>query len=274
MNSDYQSLASALTALQTSLGKTNINLTTAREPLLRAVTKIQNNLTSSVTSQIGLTSQMQAMKKALTEPIFQMQLAASVTIASNVREALTINNSAIQELTKSIQNSLIDFSSRFSAEFSSALQNISFCENYVEIPENLYSFTIHEDEYQHEIPITNVAPVAKRCITLEFFLSCILPNIIALFAVWLTIHYHNVDVSNQNTTAQAEAAMFDCYTESLDQLNASISALSDYLESCSKLRPDSCSVVATNSNTVLEDDKSDFAAVDESDNPDMLLQPE
>ena len=177
------------------------------------------------------------------------------------------------QLILTISN-LVDFSSHISTVFSSILENISFQQEYVEVPEYLYSFVAHENENPQEIPLTVETPLPKRRITLEFFLSCILPNIIALFGVWLTIYYHNIDASSQNTAAQAEAAMFESYTESLNRLNDSVSALNDYLVSQSKLSPDSCSTVATSSNAVPVAAESDSATAGESENLDMPQQPD
>ena len=80
--------------------------------------------------------------------------------------------------------------------------------------------------------------------------------------------------NSQNTAAQAEAAMFESYTESLNRLNDSVSALNDYLVSQSKLFPDSCSTVATSSNAVPVAAASDSATAGESENLDMPQQPD
>jgi hypothetical protein len=68
--------------------------------------------------------------------------------------------------------------------------------------------------------------------------------------------------------------MFESYTESLNRLNDSISALNDYLVSQSKLSPDPRSTVATNSNAVPVVNESDSATPGESENLDMPQQPD
>lgn len=115
-----------------------------------------------MSSQISLVSQVQAMYEALLTPIQKMQLTMNATITN----ALAVNSSAIQALTKNIQNNLITLSSHFSTYFSSILENISFHENYIEVPESLYAFTIHENEYQQEVPLTDIFQSPKKHITL------------------------------------------------------------------------------------------------------------
>lgn len=266
-----QSFTAVLSAFQISLEKMNTDLTAAYSPIIQSVSQMQSILASAMVPQLALTTQMRAMQEALLAPIQKMQDSMNAALTNNITNALAINNSAIQDLTKNIQNSLVNFSFHFSTDFSSILENISFYQEHVEVPEYLYSFTVRESECRHGVALTAaVTPIPKRRMTLEFFLSCILPNIIALFSVWLTIYYHNIDTSSQSTTTQAELAMFECYTESLHQLNASVSALNDYLESQLKLNPDPCSVVATDSNAVLEENKFDSATAGESDNLDTL----
>ncbi|MCQ4758380.1 hypothetical protein [Enterocloster bolteae] len=274
MNNNHQSLIAAVSAFQSSLEKMNTDLTTAYSPIIQSVSQMQSALAYAMYPQISLANQIQAMHEALLAPIQEMQISMNRVISNDIANALALNNSAIQDLTKNIQNSLVDFSSHISTDFSSILKNISFHQEYVEVPEYLYSFTIHGNEYPQEVPLTAEAPIPKRRMTLEFFLSCVLPNIIALFSVWLTIYYHNVDTSSQSTTVQAELAMFESYTESLNQLNTSVSALNDYLVSQSKLYPDSCSGVATDSNAVREVNESDSATAGVSGNLDMLQQPD
>ena len=265
MNTDYQSLIAAISAFQNSLEKMNVDLTAAYSPIIQSISQMQSILASAMYPQAILTTRMQDMLNTLLIPIHEMQYSVNVS---------TANDFVIQELTKDIQKNLVNFSSHISTAFSSILENISFHQEYVEVPEYLYSLTIHENEYPQEIPLTVETPLPKRRITLEFFLSCILPNIIALFSVWLTIYYHNIDASSQNTSAQAEAAMFESYTESLNRLNDSVSALNDYLVSQSKLSPDSCSSVATNSNAVPAAAESDSATAGESENLDTPQQPD
>ena len=266
MNTDYQSLIAAISAFQNSLEKMNVDLTAAYSPIIQSISQMQSILASAMYPQAILTTRMQDMLNTLLIPIHEMQYSVNVSIANSIANSLTANDFVIQDLTKDIQKNLVNFSSHISTAFSSILENISFHQEYVEVPEYLYSLTIHENEYPQEIPLTVETPLPKRRITLEFFLSCILPNIIALFSVWLTIYYHNIDASSQNTSAQAEAAMFESYTESLNRLNDSVSALNDYLVSQSKLSPDSCSSVATNSNAVPAAAESDSATAGESEN--------
>ena len=274
MNTDYQSLIATISAFQNPLEKMNANLTSAYSPIIQSTSQMQSILASAMYPQAILTTQMQDMLNTLLIPIHEMQYSVNVSIANSIANSLTANDSVIQDLTKDIQKNLVNFSSHISTAFSSILENISFHQEYVEVPEYLYSLTIHENEYPQEIPLTVETPLPKRRITLEFFLSCILPNIIALFSVWLTIYYHNIDASSQNTSAQAEAAMFESYTESLNRLNDSVSALNDYLVSQSKLSPDSCSSVATNSNAVPVASESDSATAGESENLDTPQQPD
>ena len=274
MNTDYQSLIAAISAFQNSLEKMNVDLTAAYSPIIQSISQMQSILASAMYPQAILTTRMQDMLNTLLIPIHEMQYSVNVSIANSIANSLTANDFVIQDLTKDIQKNLVNFSSHISTAFSSILENISFHQEYVEVPEYLYSLTIHENEYPQEIPLTVETPLPKRRITLEFFLSCILPNIIALFSVWLTIYYHNIDASSQNTSAQAEAAMFESYTESLNRLNDSVSALNDYLVSQSKLSPDSCSSVATNSNAVPVASESDSATAGESENLDMPQQPD
>ena len=68
--------------------------------------------------------------------------------------------------------------------------------------------------------------------------------------------------------------MLESYTESLQQLNTSISALNDCLVSQQKSYPDSCSVIATGSNAVLEENEFEHATVGKPDNLDTPQQPE
>ena len=274
MNTDYQSLIAAISAFQNSLEKMNVDLTAAYSPIIQSISQIQSILASAMYPQAILTTRMQDMLNTLLIPIHEMQYSVNVSIANSIANSLTANDFVIQDLTKDIQKNLVNFSSHISTAFSSILENISFHQEYVEVPEYLYSLTIHENEYPQEIPLTVETPLPKRRITLEFFLSCILPNIIALFSVWLPIYYHNIDASSQNTSAQAEAAMFESYTESLNRLNDSVSALNDYLVSQSKLSPDSCSSVATNSNAVTAAAESDSATAGESENLDTPQQPD
>ena len=274
MNTDYQSLIAAISAFQNSLEKMNVDLTAAYSPIIQSISQMQSILASAMYPQAILTTRMQDMLNTLLIPIHEMQYSVNVSIANSIANSLTANDFVIQDLTKDIQKNLVNFSSHISTAFSSILENISFHQEYVEAPEYLYSLTIHENEYPQEIPLTVGTPLPKRRITLEFFLSCILPNIIALFSVWLTIYYHNIDASSQNTSAQAEAAMFESYTESLNRLNDSVSALNDYLVSQSKLSPDSCSSVATNSNAVPAAAESDSATAGESENLDTPQQPD
>lgn len=274
MNTDYQSLIAAISAFQNSLEKMNVDLTAAYSPIIQSISQMQSILASAMYPQAILTTRMQDMLNTLLIPIHEMQYSVNVSIANSIANSLTANDSVIQDLTKDIQKNLVNFSSHISTAFSSILENISFHQEYVEVPEYLYSLTIHENEYPQEIPLTVETPLPKRRITLEFFLSCILPNIIALFSVWLTIYYHNIDASSQNTSAQAEAAMFESYTESLNRLNDSVSALNDYLVSQSKLSPDSCSSVATNSNAAPVASESDSATAGESENLDTPQQPD
>ncbi len=274
MNTDYQSLIAAISAFQNSLEKMNVDLTAAYSPIIQSISQMQSILASAMYPQAILTTRMQDMLNTLLIPIHEMQYSVNVSIANSIANSLTANDFVIQDLTKDIQKNLVNFSSHISTAFSSILENISFHQEYVEVPEYLYSLTIHENEYPQEIPLTVETPLPKRRITLEFFLSCILPNIIALFSVWLTIYYHNIDASSQNTSAQAEAAMFESYTESLNRLNDSVSALNDYLVSQSKLSPDSCSSVATNSNAAPVASESDSATAGESENLDTPQQPD
>ena len=274
MNTDYQSLIAAISAFQNSLEKMNVDLTAAYSPIIQSISQMQSILASAMYPQAILTTRMQDMLNTLLIPIHEMQYSVNVSIANSIANSLTANDFVIQDLTKDIQKNLVNFSSHISTAFSSILENISFHQEYVEVPEYLYSLTIHENEYPQEIPLTVETPLPKRRITLEFFLSCILPNIIALFSVWLTIYYHNIDASSQNTSAQAEAAMFESYTESLNRLNDSVSALNDYLVSQSKLSPDSCSSVATNSNAVPASAESESATAGESENLDTPQQPD
>lgn len=274
MNTDYQSLIAAISAFQNSLEKMNVDLTAAYSPIIQSISQMQSILASAMYPQAILTTRMQDMLNTLLIPIHEMQYSVNVSIANSIANSLTANDFVIQDLTKDIQKNLVNFSSHISTAFSSILENISFHQEYVEVPEYLYSLTIHENEYPQEIPLTVETSLPKRRITLEFFLSCILPNIIALFSVWLTIYYHNIDASSQNTSAQAEAAMFESYTESLNRLNDSVSALNDYLVSQSKLSPDSCSSVATNSNAVPAAAESDSATAGESENLDTPQQPD
>ena len=274
MNTDYQSLIAAISAFQNSLEKMNVDLTAAYSPIIQSISQMQSILASAMYPQAILTTRMQDMLNTLLIAIHEMQYSVNVSIANSIANSLTANDFVIQDLTKDIQKNLVNFSSHISTAFSSILENISFHQEYVEVPEYLYSLTIHENEYPQEIPLTVETPLPKRRITLEFFLSCILPNIIALFSVWLTIYYHNIDASSQNTSAQAEAAMFESYTESLNRLNDSVSALNDYLVSQSKLSPDSCSSVATNSNAVPAAAESDSATAGESENLDTPQQPD
>ena len=274
MNTNHQSFIAAISAFQSSLEKMNADLTAAYSPIIQSTSQIQSILASAMYPQAILTTQMQDMLDTLLAPIHEMQCSMSTSITKEIANSLAANNSVIQDLAKDIQNNLVDFSSHISTVFSSILENISFQQEYVEVPEYLYSFVAHENENPQEIPLTVETPLPKRRITLEFFLSCILPNIIALFGVWLTIYYHNIDASSQNTAAQAEAAMFESYTESLNRLNDSVSALNDYLVSQSKLSPDSCSTVATSSNAVPVAAESDSATAGESENLDRPQQPD
>ena len=271
MNTTHQSLAASISALQSSLEKMNADLTA---PFIQSISQMQSMLASASYPQINFTNQMQVMLDTLLEPIHEMQRSISASIANDIANALVIDNPAIQDFVKEIQSNLVDFSSRISDDFSSMFENISFRQYYVEVPESLYSFAAHENKYPQEAPLVTDSPLPKRRITLEFFLSCILPNIIALFSVWLTIYYHNIDASSQNTAVQAEAAMFESYTESLNRLNDSVSALNDYLASQSKPFPDSCSTAATNSDAVSEVTESDSATAGESENLDMPKQPD
>lgn len=274
MNTNHQSFIAAISAFQSSLEKMTADLTAAYSPIIQSTSQIQSILASAIYPQAILATQMQDMLDTLLSPIHEMQCSMSTSITKEFANSLAANNSVIQDLAKNIQNNLVDFSSYISTVFSSILENISFQQEYVEVPEYLYSFVAHENENPQEIPLTVEPPLPKRRITLEFFLSCILPNIIALFGVWLTIYYHNIDSSSQNTAAQTEAAMFESYTESLNRLNDSVSALNDYLISQSKLSPDSCSTVATSSNAVPVATESDSATAGESENLDMPQQPD
>lgn len=274
MNTNHQSFIAAISAFQSSLEKMNADLTAAYSPIIQSTSQIQSIFASAMYPQAILTTQMQDMLDTLLAPIHEMQYSMSTSITKEIANSLAANNSAIQDLAKDIQNNLVDFSSHISTAFSSILENISFQQEYVEVPEYLYSFVAHGNENPQEIPLTVETPLPKRHITLEFFLSCILPNIVALFGVWLTIYYHNIDASSQNTAAQAEAAMFESYTESLNRLNDSVSALNAYLISQSKLSPDSRSTVATSSNAVPVAAESDSATAGESENLDMPQQPD
>ena len=265
MNTDQQSLIAATSAFQKTLDKINADLTSARSPITQSFLQMQSILASTMYPQTLLASQVQAIQEAFLMPIQELQL----SISTSITNALILNNPAIQDLAKNIQDSLVDFSSHISTDFSSILENISFHQDYVEIPECLYPFTIHENEHSKAVPPTTEVSISKRHISLEFFLSCVLPNIIALFGVWLTIHYHSIDTSSQNTAAQAEAIMFESYTESLNRLNDSVSALNDYLVSQSKLSPDSYLSVSTDSNAVSAVTESDSATAGESENLDM-----
>lgn len=226
--------------------------------------------TMTISLQNDMAIQLQAQLDALTAPVRQMQEVWNASLVSGIRDTLAVNDSVIQDLTKNIQQNLIDISSHFSVDFSSALQNISFYSDHVEVPEELYTSLINEEEYECDIPLATVSPISKRRITLEFFLSYILPNIIALFGVWLTIHFHNIDSSADAISSQAETVQFEKYTESLEKLNLSVTALID----CLNTQPENYSFVATDSNSVLEVPESDSEAAYVSDNPDMPRQPD
>ena len=89
---------------------------------------------------------MQDMLNTLLIPIHEMQYSVNVSIANSIANSLTANDSVIQDLTKDIQKNLVNFSSHISTAFSSILENISFHQEYVEVPEYLYFLTIHSHE--------------------------------------------------------------------------------------------------------------------------------
>ena len=280
MNNNHQSITAALTAFQSSLERINMSLVDSFKPSLLApssafqpaLLEFQRSIaqTMTISLQNDMAIQLQAQLDALTAPVRQMQEVWNASLVSGIRDTLAVNDSVIQELTKNIQQNLIDISSHFSVDFSSALQNISFYSDHVEVPEELYTSLINEEEYECDIPLATVSPISKRRITLEFFLSYILPNIIALFGVWLTIHFHNIDSSADAISSQAETVQFEKYTESLEKLNLSVTALID----CLNTQPENYSFVATDSNSVLEVPESDSEAADVSDNPDTPRQPD
>lgn len=273
----HDNYLSSIAAVQASLEKMNTVLSDACKPSISATQsflEFQQQIRTIAFPRLNLAVQMRAQLDALTTPARQMQEMWNASLVSSIRDTLAINDSVIQNLTRNIQRSLMDFSSLFSVDFSSTLQNISFYNDYIEMPEKLYASLINEEGYECDVPLATAGSLPKRRITLEFFLSCILPNIIALFGVWLTIYFHNIDSSADAMSSQAETVQFEKYTETLENLNLSVSALIDYLNAQSKSQQGIHSVVATDSNSVLEVLESDSEAADESDNPDTPRQPD
>ena len=143
-------------------------LTAAYSPIIQSISQMQSILASAMYPQAILTTRMQDMLNTLLIPIHEMQYSVNVSIANSIANSLTANDFVIQDLTKDIQKNLVNFSSHISTAFSSILENISFHQEYVEVPEYLYSLTIHENEYPQEIPLTVETHSPKRRITLEF----------------------------------------------------------------------------------------------------------
>ena len=128
MNNNHQSITAALTAFQSSLERINMSLVDSFKPSLLApssafqpaLLEFQRSIaqTMTISLQNDMAIQLQAQLDALTAPVRQMQEVWNASLVSGIRDTLAVNDSVIQDLTKNIQQNLIDISSHFSVDFS------------------------------------------------------------------------------------------------------------------------------------------------------------
>jgi len=194
------------------------------------------------------------------------------SIMSDIQEiALTANNTIFQEvpLTQQIIENAVHYSEIFTQDFPScfinSIHDISVFENYVDVPNEL-CFAVDITSCKDCIEKAQLNNKKHR-FTLEFFLSCVLPNIIALWAVLLTVYYHNIDsqkVSEENIIAE--------YTQSLEEFNSTLSTFIDCLQANGPIPPSlptaSPSNISGNPSSELFDD-FDSSNIHVHDNLDM-----
>ena len=233
-----------------------------------------NPLQELITTQDRLYQQLVAPLQSINLGIQPLEaaLGAAALVQSNITlfEMPFLQEPQILHTMQEIPLAVVSPLSSYSSPFIDQLNDITVGEDYVDIPNGLYS-AIEISSFKDYVRASPVNDKKSR-FSLDFFLSCVLPNIIALWGVLLTIYYHNIDnkpvetISKDEYTQILEEAFTSAISSLFERLQINIPASSDI-----PLASPSCP--SENLSSAKSDDPA-LSDTHEFDNPDMHQSPE